>query len=235
MVICTPAKMRFLAAEDEFHCAHLLGLHELSLIRQVLNAVLEADNSFLFLRSSWGSFEVHFLDLLKIGATFVSTQGCLQISFICSHSISHKMVLAWCREDGDTTISLIYAHVHLQKDNKHPLVLCTIVVCLMGVSSTSRKYRWTVHGAPPRLKNVAFVLQIRDSLRGQSPWLSHFILPSMLAACETAEKQVGSPLVEDQTLSCKRPNVAMTHWQLIKMCVWYMKINHRSCFLVLIS
>lgn len=145
------------------------------------------------------------------------------------------MAVARYGEEGDTTISLIYAHVHQQRDNKHPLVHCAVIICL-GVSSNSRKYRWIAHGALPCLKNVAFMLQIRDSLRGLSLWLSYFILPSLLAACETAEKQVGSPLlVEDQTLSYGRPNVAMTHWQLIKMCACYRKISHRPYFLVLIS
>lgn len=43
----TLVKTRFLA-EDGFHCAHLLGRHQLSLIRQMLNAALEvlASSSF---------------------------------------------------------------------------------------------------------------------------------------------------------------------------------------------
>lgn len=69
----TLVKTRFLA-EDGFHCAHLLGRHQLSLIRQVLNAALEVDYCFLFFCFSWLSFKVHFYCLFKVSAGFDSVQ-----------------------------------------------------------------------------------------------------------------------------------------------------------------
>lgn len=89
------------------------------------------------------------------------------------------------------------------------------------------------------LESCCFYFANQGGFRGQSLQSSHFIRPSLLAVCQTAQKQVGSPLlVEDQTSLWHCHDTKLTANSMISSMkksttVGYMKWSHRPCSWVL--
>lgn len=101
------------------------------------------------------------------------------------------MVLAWYGAEGDTSLSFIYAHVHQQKDNTHPLVLCAVAVSLW-VSFTSgctAELWWCC----TLLESCCFYFASQGGYRWWNLRLSCCTCPSLQTACQKAQKHVRSP------------------------------------------
>lgn len=84
------------------------------------------------------------------------------------------------------------------------------------------------------LESCCFYFANQGGFRGQSLQWSHFIHPSLLAVCQTAQKQVGSPLVKNQTGIWHCRDTKLTASSIISSmkkggAVGYMKWSHRLC------